>query len=279
MAEAVPLRGPLDEPGQIGQGERAEARGSHDPEVGGERRERVVGDLRPRPGEAGEEGRLAGVGEADEAGVGEELQLEREPQLLAVFALLGEARRSARVRQEARALPRPPLTATRRDPLSPCRTRSASSSLSGPYTTVPSGTSTTRSAPPTPCLLLSAAVRARARLAVRVIAEREQRRDVAARAQPHVAATTAVATVGAAARHVRTRVGTRRSPRRRRHPSRCTARHRRTRTSGQDTDRASRGSRNDRRRRGAHFLLQWQRFDSVDHHWRPPSTSTAPPTT
>ena len=40
-------------------------------------------------------------------------------------------------------------------------------------------------------------------LAVRVVAEREQRRDVAARLQPHVAAPAAVAAVGTATRHVR----------------------------------------------------------------------------
>ena len=52
-------------------------------------------------------------------------------------------------------------------------------------------------------LLLARAVRARGRLAVRVIAEREQRGDVAARPQPDVATPAAVAAVGTAPRHVR----------------------------------------------------------------------------
>jgi len=52
-------------------------------------------------------------------------------------------------------------------------------------------------------LLLAGAVRARTRLAVRVVTEREQRRHVAVRAKPDVAATTAVAAVGPASRYVR----------------------------------------------------------------------------
>ena len=70
-------------------------------------------------------------------------------------------------------------------------------------TTVPSGTSTTRSAPPLPCSFLPVPCVPDAGLAVRMIAEREQRRDVAVRAQPDVAAPAAVAAVGTALRHVR----------------------------------------------------------------------------
>ena len=50
--------------------------------------------------------------------------------------------------------------------------------------------------------LLAAAVSPRAGLAMRVIAKRQQRSDVAIRAQPHIAAATAVTTVRAALRHV-----------------------------------------------------------------------------
>ena len=52
----------------------------HDAEIRRQRRERVVGDLRPRRGDARDQRRLAGVGEADQADVGEQLQLE--PQIL-----------------------------------------------------------------------------------------------------------------------------------------------------------------------------------------------------
>ena len=51
-----------------------------DAEVRRQRGERVVGDLRPRRGDARDQRRLAGVGEADQADVGEQLQLE--PQIL-----------------------------------------------------------------------------------------------------------------------------------------------------------------------------------------------------
>src|SRR5439155_14708448 len=52
-------------------------------------------------------------------------------------------------------------------------------------------------------LRLPRPVRPRPGLAVRVVAKREERRDVAVRLQPHVAAPAAVAAVGPAARHVR----------------------------------------------------------------------------
>ena len=107
-------------------------------------------------------------------------------------AKLGAARSTGSARCRARPGRR---AASQR---SPWRTRSASNSLSGPYTTVPSGTSTTRSLPPTPCCFLPEPCVPEPRLAVRVVAEREQRRDVAAGAQPDVAAPAAVAAVGTA---------------------------------------------------------------------------------
>ncbi len=74
---------------------------AHDAEVGLERGERVVGDLRLRRADRRDQRRLARVREPDERGVGEQLHLEAQPVLLAVLALLGEARRAARVREEA----------------------------------------------------------------------------------------------------------------------------------------------------------------------------------
>ena len=67
-----------------------------------ERRERVVGHLRPGVRDAGEERRLARVGQADERGVREQLQVQLDVALLAGQADLGEARHLARRADEAR---------------------------------------------------------------------------------------------------------------------------------------------------------------------------------
>ena len=54
-----------------------------DAEVRLQRRERIVGDLRLGRRDAREEGRLAGVGQADEADIGDQLQPQPDPRLLA----------------------------------------------------------------------------------------------------------------------------------------------------------------------------------------------------
>ena len=59
-----------------------------------QRGERIVGDLRPRGGDADEEGRLAGVRQADQPGIGDQLQPQPDPALLARPALVGAARRA-----------------------------------------------------------------------------------------------------------------------------------------------------------------------------------------
>ena len=59
-----------------------------------QRGERIVGDLRPRGRHGGEEGRLAGVGQADQPGIGDQLQPQPDPALLARPALVGAARRA-----------------------------------------------------------------------------------------------------------------------------------------------------------------------------------------
>ena len=151
----------------------------HDPEVRLERRERIVGDLGLRRAHRRDQRRLPRVGEADQRGVGEELHLELQPVLLAVLALLREARRAARVREEAgvaRARPR------RRERRRRCRRGARGRRASvrhACFTTVPSGTGTTRSTPRAPWRLLAGAVRPRLGASVRVVPEREQRRDVA----------------------------------------------------------------------------------------------------
>ena len=78
------------------------------PSTGLERRERVVGDLRRRARQAREQRRLARVGQPDEPDVGEQLELQLDPALVARAA---RARRSCgawRVAVAKRLLPRPP---------------------------------------------------------------------------------------------------------------------------------------------------------------------------
>ena len=73
---------------------------AHDAEVRLERGERVVGDLRLGRADDADERALADVGEADQRDVGHQLELELQPALLAVLALLGEARGAPLVRPE-----------------------------------------------------------------------------------------------------------------------------------------------------------------------------------
>ena len=63
-----------------------------DAELRLERGEGVVGDLGPGRGDRAEQRALAGVGHADEADVGDELQFQPEPAFLALGAGLGVAR-------------------------------------------------------------------------------------------------------------------------------------------------------------------------------------------
>src|SRR6185437_6703887 len=81
-ADPDALAGALDEAGQIGEDELLVAE-IHDAELRLQRREGVVRDLRPRPRGRGEKRRLAGVGQADETGVGDQLEAQPDPALLA----------------------------------------------------------------------------------------------------------------------------------------------------------------------------------------------------
>ena len=107
VAEAGAVAGALDQAGDVGDHELAVVaveRAEHRLE----RRERVVGDLRRRARQPREQRGLAGVRQADEADVGEQLELQLDPALLARQAALGEARRLARRRSRSCLLPRPP---------------------------------------------------------------------------------------------------------------------------------------------------------------------------
>ncbi len=93
VAEADALARSFDQAGDVGDDELAAVRRLDRPEHGRERRERVLGDLRPRVRDARQERRLAGVRQADERGVGEELEAQLDLLLLAGETDLGVARR------------------------------------------------------------------------------------------------------------------------------------------------------------------------------------------
>ena len=78
-AEAVAEVCAFDEAGQVGHGEGlgvGKFADLDDAEVGLERGEGVVGDLGFGGGEAGDQGRLADIGVADQPGVGEQAKLQ-----------------------------------------------------------------------------------------------------------------------------------------------------------------------------------------------------------
>ena len=59
-----------------------------------QRGEGIVGDLRFGGADDGEEGRLAGIGQADQAGIRDQLQPQPDPALFALLAGIGVARRA-----------------------------------------------------------------------------------------------------------------------------------------------------------------------------------------
>ena len=91
QAQALAGVGAGDQAGDVGDGERRAA-GLDDAEVRHQRRERVVGDLRPGGGQRGDEARLAGAREADERDVGDALELEHDVADVAGLAEQREAR-------------------------------------------------------------------------------------------------------------------------------------------------------------------------------------------
>ena len=93
VAEAGAFMRALDQAGNIRQHEFA-AVGIHDAELRMQRGEGIVGDLRLGRADHGEEGRLAGIGQADEAGIRDQLQPQPDPALLARLAGIGVARRA-----------------------------------------------------------------------------------------------------------------------------------------------------------------------------------------
>ena len=119
MAEPDALARALDQAGHVGDGELAAVGRLDRAEHGRERRERIVGDLRARVRDPREQRRLARVRQADERGVGEQLQAQLDLALLAGQADLGEARRLPRRRRRSaccRGRRLPPRATTTRAP-------------------------------------------------------------------------------------------------------------------------------------------------------------------
>ena len=85
VAEPGAFVGALDQPRDVGDHE-AVVVDRHGAELGLERGERIVGDLGARARYRGEKGRLAGIGQAEKPGVGEQLQAQPQPALLAGLA-------------------------------------------------------------------------------------------------------------------------------------------------------------------------------------------------
>ena len=93
VAEPGALARALDQPRQIGEHELLAMRLDH-AELRAQRGEGVIGDLGPGARDGGEEGRLAGIGQPHQPGIGDQLQAQPDPALLAGPAGVGAARRA-----------------------------------------------------------------------------------------------------------------------------------------------------------------------------------------
>ena len=92
VADADAFMRAFDQAGNVGDDEFARV-DAGDAEAGMQRGEGIVGDLRLGRGDRRQEGRLAGIGQADQAGIGDQLQPQPDRQLLAGQAGIGAARR------------------------------------------------------------------------------------------------------------------------------------------------------------------------------------------
>ena len=93
VAETDALARALDQSRDVGDDQLAAVRRLHGAEHRRERRERILGNLRPRVGDPRQQRGLARVREADERCVGEELEAKLDLPLLAGQADLGKPRR------------------------------------------------------------------------------------------------------------------------------------------------------------------------------------------
>ncbi|KCV19716.1 integrase core domain protein [Bordetella pertussis B200] len=94
VAQAGALGGAFDQAGNVRHHEAARGRGAHHAQVGVQRREGVVGDLGPRVRNAADQRRLAGIGQPEQADVGQHLELHAQAALFAFLAGRPLARRA-----------------------------------------------------------------------------------------------------------------------------------------------------------------------------------------
>ena len=188
------------------------------PEVGLEGGERVVGDLGLGGADRGDQRGLARRSGSPTSAASASSFTSRRSQCSSPYSPCSAKLGARRAFDRKRALPRPPRP--------PCDGEVAVAvahqvgehlARRATCTTVPSGTATTRSAPLAPCRFCPLPCLPDARAPVRMVAEREQRRDVAVGPEVDVAAGAAVAAVGAALRARAPPAGTPPRPRRRRH--------------------------------------------------------------
>ena len=102
MAEAVTFVRALDQAGQSATTKLRSSLSVTTPRFGASVVNGIVGDLRPRRRDARDQRRLAGVREADQADVGEQLELQREELLFAGLTGFGPARGAIGRRDEPR---------------------------------------------------------------------------------------------------------------------------------------------------------------------------------
>ena len=204
MAEASPLAGALDQAGDVGHDVLGAVVEAHDAEVGLERGERVVGDLGLGGRDAADERGLAHVREPDQRHVGQQLELEAQPALLALLALLGERRRPAAVGEEPGVAPPAPAALGGQVAVAGARPgRRAPSPSRVAHDRALAARRPRRPRPRRPWRPLPLPWVPSVAPAERVVRNGEQRRHVVVGDQPDVAAGPAVAAVGAAPGDVR----------------------------------------------------------------------------
>ena len=107
VAQSHPFVRALDQAGQVGEHEFALV-DAHHAELRMQRGERIIGDLRLGRADRGEESGLAGIGQADQAGVGNQFQPQADGRSSPGWP--GLAWRGARLVDDLKcALPKPPL--------------------------------------------------------------------------------------------------------------------------------------------------------------------------
>ena len=201
LAKAGAVARAFDEAGDIGDHELAVIQ-SCDAEVWRQRGEGIVGDLGTRARESREEGRLSGVRQAREADVREQLELEIDLSALALTAVLRDPRRAPRAGRETRVA-LPCRSAAREDDLVARRDEVRDGFAGGPVDDERArwdGQHTIRPGATGP---VPSATRL-SRLGLDLLGEAKigERPELGIDTKHDVAASTAVAAIGAAARHV-----------------------------------------------------------------------------